>query len=106
MVTIIGVAERSSKNGDYKVIVLQGKVVVAISETTGRPYLTARKSAIPFTFSDEYAESLVGAQLPGDIERIECEEYEFTVPGTKKKIQLTHRFEYNATPTVLEEVVG
>lgn len=106
MVTIIGVAERTSKNGVYKVIVLQGKISVAISKTTGRPYLTARKTAIPFTFTDDYAESLIGAQLPGDIERIECEEYEFTVPGTKKKVKLSHRFEYNANPLVLDEVVG
>jgi hypothetical protein len=106
MVTIIGVEERFTPKGDFKVIVLQGKVSVAVSETTGRPYLTARKTSIPFTFSEEFAQTLVGTQLPGDIERMECEEYEFQVPGQKKKLKFTHRYQYNANPTVLEEVVG
>jgi hypothetical protein len=106
MVKIVAIEERYSKKGEFKVLVLQGKVEVAISETSGRPYLTARKSSIPFTFSEEFAQSLIGTELPGDIERIECDEYEFQVPGTKKKLTFTHRFQYNATPVVLEEVVG
>jgi hypothetical protein len=106
MVTIVGIEERFTKKGDFKVIVLQGKVEVALSQTTGRPYLTARKTSIPFTFSEEFAEKLIGTQLPGEIERVDCEEYEFQVPGTKKKLKFTYRFQYNATPVVLEEVVG
>jgi hypothetical protein len=106
MVTIVGLEERFTDKGDFKVLVLQGKVEVAISQTTGRPYLTARKTSVPFTFGEEYAQSLVGTQLPGEIERLECEEYEFKVPGTKKKLVFTHRYQYNATPVALEEVVG
>jgi hypothetical protein len=106
MVKIVGIEERFTKKGDFKVIVLQGKVEVAISQTTGRPYLTARKTSVPFTFSEEFAQSLVGTELPGEIDRVECEEYEFQVPGTKKKLTFSHRFQYNATPVVLEEVVG
>jgi hypothetical protein len=106
MVKIIGIEERYSKNGEFKVIVLQGKVEVAISEASGRPYLTARKTSVPFTFSEEFAETLIGTELPGDIERVECEEYEFKVPGTTKKLVFTHRNQYNATPVVLEEVIG
>jgi hypothetical protein len=106
MVTIIGIEEKFTPKADFKVLVLQGKVQVAISVTTGRPYLTARKTTLPFTFSEEFAQTLIGTQLPGDIERMECEEYEFQIPGQKKKLKLTHRYQYNANPTVLEEVVG
>ena len=106
MVTIVGVEERYSKNGEFNVIVLQGKVEVAISKSSGRPYLTAKKTSVPFTFSEEMAQSLIGTELPGEIERVECDEYEFKVPGTKKKLIFTHRNQYNATPMVLEEVVG
>lgn len=106
MVTIIGIEERIGKTGDFKVIVLQGKVEVAVSEATGRPYLTARKTSVPFTFSEEFAQTLIGTQLPGEIDRVECDEYEFKVPGTRKKLLFTHRNQYNATPMVLEEVVG
>jgi len=106
MVTIVGIEERFTDKGDFKVIVLQGKLEVAKSQATGRPYLTARKTSVPFTFSEEFAKTLIGTQLPGDIEKIECEEYEFKVPGTRKKLTFTHRYQYNATPVALEEVVG
>jgi hypothetical protein len=38
----------------------------------------------------------------GEIERVEYEEYEFQIPGTRKKLKFTHRFQFNATPFVLE----
>jgi len=60
--------------------------IVTISKTTGKPYLTARKASIPCTFDEVLAKSLIGQSLPGEIERIEVDEYEFTVPGTKKTI--------------------
>jgi hypothetical protein len=106
MVSIVEIKEIHAKKGNFKVLVLQGNLEVAISKTTGRPYLTARKANIPYTFSDGFANSLIGTQLPGEIERIECAEYEFTIPSTKKKIKISHRFQYCADATVLEEVVG
>ena len=106
MVTIIGVDERVGENGPFNVILLQGKLEVAKSQVTGKPNLTARKASIPFTFSMEYAQSLIGTELPGEIERYECMEYEFQIPGKKKKIKLNHMFRYDPNLTVLEEVVG
>ena len=106
MVTIIGIDERVGENGPFNVILLQGKLEVAKSKITGKPYLTARKASVQFTFSMEYAKSLIGTELPGEIERYECMEYEFQIPGKKKKIKLNHMFRYDPNPTVLEEVVG
>lgn len=106
MVTIIGVDERVGENGPFNVIVLQGKLEVAKSQVTGRPYLTARKTSVPFTFDIEYAKSLIGTQIPGEIERFECMEYEFKIPGKKNKIKLNHMYRYDPTPVALEEVVG
>ena len=106
MVTIIGVDERVGENGPFNVIVLQGKLEVAKSQVTCKPYLTARKASIPVTFSMEYAKSPTGTELPGEIERYECMEYEFQIPGKKKKIKLNHMFRYDPNLTVLEEVVG
>jgi hypothetical protein len=54
--------------------------VVAISKSTGKPYFTARKSFIPCTFDEVLAKALIGQPLPGEIERIEFDEYEFLVP--------------------------
>lgn len=107
MVTIIGVEERVGENGPFNVIVLQGKPEVVKSKVSGMPYLTARKTSIPFTFEIEFARSLIGTELQGEIERIECAEYEIVLPGKKpKKLKLNHKFRYDPNPTVLEEVVG
>jgi hypothetical protein len=107
MVRIINVEERVGENGTFNVIVLQGKLEVVKSKVSGMPYLTARKTSIPFTFDMEYAKTLIGTELPGEIERFETAEYEFVIPGKKpKKLKLNHKFRYDPTPTVLEEVVG
>lgn len=107
MVTIVGLEKRKAADGkEFNVMILQGSIVVAISKTTGKPYLTARKSSIPCTFDEVLAKTLIGQSLPGEIERIEVDEYEFVVPGTKKKLKLTHSFRYSAEPTTISEVVG
>jgi hypothetical protein len=85
---------------------LQGSIEVAVSKVTGKPYLTARKTSIPCTFDDVLAKTLIGQSLPGEIERTEVDEYEFLVPGTKKKIKLNHSYRYSAEPATITEVVG
>jgi len=108
MVTIVGIENRKSSDGktSFNVITLQGKVEVVVSKETGRPYLTARKTSIPCTFDEVMAKSLIGQTLPGDIERIEVEPYEFTIPGTKKKLRLSHSYRYSTNPVTVAEVVG
>jgi hypothetical protein len=108
MVTIIGLEKRKNKakNEEFNVMVLQGAIEVVISKTSGRPYLTARKTSIPCTFDEKLAQNLIGQALPGTIERKECNAYEFVVPGTKKKITLHHTFQYSPSPATVEEVVG
>jgi hypothetical protein len=107
MVTIVGLEKRKSADGtEFNVMSLQGSVVVAISKATGKPYLTARKSSIPCTFDEILAKTLIGQSLPGEIERIEVDEYEFVVPGTKKKLKLNHSYQYSAEPVSISEVVG
>jgi hypothetical protein len=107
MVTIVGLEKRKAADGkEFNVMNLQGSVEVAISKVTGKPYLTARKTSIPCTFDEVMAKSLIGQTLPGEIERMEVDEYEFLVPGTKKKIKLNHSFRYSAEPATITEVVG
>ena len=107
MVTITGLEKRLAADGrPFNVMNLQGSVEVAISKVTGKPYLTARKTSIPCTFDEVLAKSLIGHTLPGEIERIEVDEYEFVVPGTKKKIKLSHSYRYSAEPATISEVVG
>ena len=49
---------------------------------------------MPTTFSEEICHSLIGSELPGRIERVETDPYEYTVPETGEVILLTHRYEY------------
>ena len=107
MVTITGLEKRRAADGkDFNVMNLQGSVEVVISKATGKPYLTARKTSIPCTFDEVMAKSLIGQKLPGEIERIETDEYDFKIPGTNKKLKLTHSFRYSAEPASIAEVVG
>jgi hypothetical protein len=107
IVTINGLEKRKAADGkEFNVMSLQGGVEVVISKATGKPYLTARRTSIPCTFDEVMAKSLIGLTLPGEIERIETDEYEFLVPGTMKKLKLTHSFRYSAEPTSVLEVVG
>jgi hypothetical protein len=77
---------------------------VAISKTTGKPYLTAWKTTIPCTFDPKMAELLVGHTLPETIERLECMLFEFVIANTKKKVTLNHTFQYSPNPLTVEEV--
>ena len=108
MVTIVGMEKRTNKGKkeEFNVLVLQGAIEVVTSKTTGRPYLTARKTSIPCTFNEKLAANLVGQSLPGTIERKECTPYEFIIPNTKKKVILSHTFQYSPNPVTVEEVVG
>lgn len=107
MVTITGLEKRKAADGkEFNVMSLQGSIEVVISKATGKPYLTARKTSIPCTFDETLAKTLVGQTLPGEIERVEVDPYEFLVPGTKKKLKLSHSYRYSAEPATISEVVG
>ena len=108
MVTIVGFEKRkNSTDEEFNVLILQGGVEAIISQQSGKPYITARKTSIPCTFGDEFAKSLIGKDLPGDIQRIECDAYTYEVPGTGEKLKLTHTYQYNADPaTLIETVMG
>ncbi len=106
MVTITGFEKRKNKKKEeFNVLILQGDVEIVISKETGKPYLTARKTSIPCTFNDAMAKTMVGKEMQGEIDKQECEEYEFTIPDTGKKIKLAYTYVYNQEPAGIEETV-
>lgn len=64
------------------------------SMQTGRMYLTARTCYISTTFDEATANSLIGKELPGTIERVSSEPYEYKVESTGEVITLSHTYEY------------
>ena len=95
MVKIIGV--KVSENNDGKEFIslkLQGAVEVMQSQQTGKSYLTARTCYISTTFSLETAETLIGSEIPGNVERVHSEAYSYTIKETGEIISLSHRYEF------------
>lgn len=95
MVTVKNYLKRTSKDGEeFLVLELQGGVTPVQSQETGRMYFTAKTCTVPCTFDEDTAQDLIGMEFPGDIVRVECDEYEFTIPETGEIISLSSRWEY------------
>jgi hypothetical protein len=95
MVRII--KSKTSHNAEGKPFVslkLEGDPEAVQSMQTGRMYLTSRTCYISTTFDEATANSLIGKQLPGTIERVPSEPYEYKVESTGEVITLSHRYEY------------
>ena len=108
MVTIVDFKKRKNAEGkEFAVLILQGEIETVRSKTTNRPYITARKTSIPTTLDEIFAKNMVGKELPGTIERIDCKAYEFTNPETGEKVKLDYTYQYNENPaTITEEIMG
>jgi hypothetical protein len=96
MVTISAYHVRQNQEGkSFITLELLGDVELIQSSNTGAFYATAKKCTISSTFPEEVAKTLVGKQLKGRIERVQCEPYEYTNRETGEVITLTHTYVYN-----------
>lgn len=95
MVRISNYIKRTTEDGkDFFVLELQGGIEMVKSQETGKFYITARKTTISSTFDEATCQELIGTELPGKIEKVICESYEYTIKETGEVITLSHRFEY------------
>src|SRR5687768_17069022 len=95
MVKIIDYSVRENKEAKpFVALKLQSDITMVQSQETGRWYATAKTCSITSTFDEATAKALIGKELTGRIEKVACEEYEYTVPETGEVITLSHRFEY------------
>jgi len=94
MVTIVNVVERVSHDGNpFVSLILRGDLEIMTS-ANGNLYATAKKASLPCSLELESAKMLLGSQLPGKIEKVECESYEYANPETGEVLFLNHRYEY------------
>ncbi|MFT3904000.1 MAG: hypothetical protein QM727_12555 [Niabella sp.] len=106
-VKIVDYKLRESFDGNqFYALVLQGGVEIITSQT-GKQYLTAKRASIPSTFDEDGCKALIGSELPGNIEKVECEAYEFT-NSDGGVVTLNFRYEYQelSKPTLNEVYAG
>jgi len=95
MVRIIDYKARTSEDGkEFFTLEIQGGIEMVLSQSTGNFYATARKSSITTTFNEQTCKALIGTEMSGNIEKQECEPYEYTVEDTGEVITLTHKYMY------------
>ena len=95
MVTISNYFVRENKEGQpFISLELTGDVELIQSSLTGKFYASAKRCSISSVFTEEVAKTLIGKQLPGTIQRIECEAYEYTVEKTGETLLLSHTYTY------------
>ncbi|MBC7391158.1 MAG: hypothetical protein H7329_18270, partial [Opitutaceae bacterium] len=83
MVTVKNYHVRQGNNGDnYISLELEGDVSFVQSQNTGRFYASTKRCFMYAAMDESTAAALVGTQMPGTIERVDCDSYEYTVPET------------------------
>jgi hypothetical protein len=95
MVTITNYFLRTNKEGKpFISLELTGPVEMIQSMFSGKLYATAKRCTVSSTFCEDVAKMLVGTKLPGRIDRVETEPYEYTAPGSTEKVILNHTYVY------------
>ena len=95
MVTITGYETREKDGKTFFAITLQGEVRMALSKETGNFYLTADKVSVTTPLSEVMCQMLVGKQLPGSLQKVECEPYQYTNKETGEVLTLTSKTQYS-----------
>lgn len=103
MVRIINYVERVAEDGrSFFVLELQGGLEMIKSKTTGQFYATAKKASMSSTFDEETCKALIGTEMPGKIEKEQCDTYEYTIKDTGEIIELSHRYVYQPEEEIVE----
>ncbi|HEX8335006.1 MAG TPA: hypothetical protein VF622_20440 [Segetibacter sp.] len=94
MVKIVGFNLRENTEGrQFFALILQGGIEI-VKSSTGSSYVTIRKCSLPTTFDEETCKALIGQELPGSVQKVECEPYEYAIQQTGEVVVLTYRYEY------------
>jgi hypothetical protein len=95
MVRIINYKERQVEDGRiFFVLELQGGIEMVKSQETNQFYATAKRAFITSTFDEETCKALLGTSMPGNVEKQDCDAYQYTVRETGEVIILNHRYVY------------
>lgn len=106
MVTVINFEKRiNSKKEEFLVLELQGDVEMLRAVSTGKFYVHARTASITTTLNEATCRGLIGTKFQGEIKKVDCEAYSYTIPGTTEVITLNHNYQYFAENANMEETI-
>jgi hypothetical protein len=107
MVRIIDYKVHQNKDGEpfLALIVQESGIQLVKSQKTGMYYAIAKKASIPSTFDEETCKSLIGQELEGTVERVDCEPYEFTNEETGEVMVLDHRWVFVQEGETVQQAV-
>jgi hypothetical protein len=95
MVTVIDYKIRQTEsNEEFYVLILQGSIAMVQSKETGKFYATAMTASVSSTFDELTCKALIGQQMPGNIAKVECEEFDYTIESTGEVITMKHNYQY------------
>lgn len=111
MVTVIDVLEIQNKEGDTFVsLVLGGGISMVQSKSSGKFYATTKRTRIASTFALETAKHMIGEKIPGSIEKVSCEPYEYSIPDSDETVTLDFTYQFVSegskfkTPVVTDQL--
>ena len=103
MVRIIDYKTRMNSEGDpFLALVVQGGITLVKSKESGLYYATSKKASLACTFNEETCKSLIGQELDGTVEKVECDPYEYTNEETGELMTLSHRWVFVKTGDTVE----
>ncbi|MGD0754879.1 MAG: hypothetical protein ABR927_07435 [Bacteroidales bacterium] len=106
MVTIVDFVKRQNREGkEFNALILQSGIELVKSKETGSYYATSKRASISSTFDDATCQNLIGQQIPGSIQKVVSEPYEFTNKETGEVLLLNHRWVYLKEGETIEEKV-
>ena len=105
MVTVTNFVPRTRKDGTtFIALEISGGLELIQSNTTGKFYATVKKTTIPSTFDENIAKTLIGSQIPGNVVRIQVEQYDYLNKRTGEVMKLQHSYSYQ--PEGSMELIG
>jgi hypothetical protein len=105
MVKIVNYQKRQTEEGkEFFTLELQGGIEMVKSQQTGKFYITARKVSISSTFDEQTCIALMGTELPGIVQKVTCEPYDYLIKETGETITLTHKYEYVEENAISKEI--
>jgi len=104
-VHIVDYKERFNADGEpFFALILEGELEMVKSSETGNYYATARRTSITSTFNEETCKRMIGKTMPGTIQKVDSEPYEYTVPESGEIITLSHRWEYKPEASMEDQI--